>query len=76
MSDDDSDKPATAEIFMLVAGVSTIVFGLSTNLPFIVAPSVLYSSRQTGYVTETELHSCLKDRVPHSCSLTLGISQC
>lgn len=54
VSDDDSDKNATAEIFMLVAGVSTIAFGLFTNLPFIVAPSVLYAGRQTGYVEETD----------------------
>ena len=55
VSDDDSDIAATAEIFMLVAGVSTIAFGLSTNLPFIVAPSVLYARRQTGYVKKKDL---------------------
>ena len=57
VGDDDSDKNATAEIYMLVAGVSTIAFGLRSNLPFIVAPSVLYASRQAGYVKYTELRS-------------------
>lgn len=50
MNDDDLDKNATAEMFMLVAGVSTIMFGLSTDLPFLVAPSVLYAARETGYM--------------------------
>lgn len=48
--DADLDKNAVAEIFMFVAGVSTLVFGLSTDLPFLVAPSVLYVARETGYV--------------------------
>lgn len=45
---DDLDSEATAEVFMVVAGISTILFGLLTNLPFIVAPSVLYCRRKIG----------------------------
>lgn len=48
VNDDDVDKNATAEIFMLVAGVSTITFGLATDLPFLVAPSILYVARAPG----------------------------
>lgn len=47
--DEDVDQDATAEIFLLVAGLSTIVFGVAFNVPFIVAPSVLYSAREPGY---------------------------
>ena len=47
---EDLDEDSIAEIFMFAAGVSTIVFGLSTDLPFLVAPSVLYVARQSGCV--------------------------
>lgn len=48
--DEDLDQDATVEIFMLVAGLSSIAFGAIFNLPFIVAPSVLYAAREAGYV--------------------------
>lgn len=48
--DEGVDEDATAEVFFLVAGLSTISFGLAFNVPFIVAPSVLYSARESGYV--------------------------
>lgn len=49
-SSEDVDQDATVETFMLVAGVSSIVFGVTFNVPFVVAPSVLYASREVGYV--------------------------
>lgn len=47
--DDGIDKDATTEMFMVIGGLSTIAFALSFNVPFIVAPSVLYASRGSGY---------------------------
>lgn len=48
--DEDVDQEATADVFYLVAGLSTITFGAAFNVPFIVAPSVLYAGRRSGYV--------------------------
>lgn len=48
--DDEVDQTATAEAFLLVTGLSSIGFGVAFNLPFIVAPSVLYAGREAGYV--------------------------
>lgn len=42
------DQDATVETFELVAGLSSIAFGAVFNLPFIIAPSVLYAPRQDG----------------------------
>lgn len=50
VGDDDVDKGATAEAFLLVAGLSTTLFAVAFNVPFIVAPSVLYASRGPGCV--------------------------
>lgn len=49
VSEDDVDTDATVELFMIVTGISTITFGVGFNLPFIVAPSVLYAVRETRY---------------------------
>eukprot|EP00752_Nemacystus_decipiens_P012202 g10818.t1 len=48
VGDDDADKDATAEAFLLVAGLSTAAFALAFNVPFIVAPSVVYTTREPG----------------------------
>ena len=42
------DQDATVETFELVAGLSSIAFGAAFNVPFIVAPSVLYAPREDG----------------------------
>lgn len=42
------DQDATVETFELVAGLSSIVFGAAFNVPFIIAPSVLYAPREDG----------------------------
>lgn len=42
------DEGGTFEAFLLVAGLSTLAFGVAFNLPFIVAPSVLYTTRSPG----------------------------
>lgn len=72
MNDEDVDKNATTESFMLVAGVSTITFGLSTDLPFLVAPSVLYVARETGYVRLVLQNVELVVRTPGSTSFLLS----
>lgn len=38
---------------MVITGISTIVFGAGFNLPFIVAPSLLYAVRETRYFSHT-----------------------
>ncbi|CAM9159900.1 unnamed protein product, partial [Ectocarpus sp. 12 AP-2014] len=48
VGDDEVDQSATAEAFLLVAGLSSIGFGVVFNVPFIVAPSVLYAGREAG----------------------------
>ena len=50
VGDDDVDEDATAEAFLLAAGLSTAVFSVTFNVPFIVAPSALYATREPGYV--------------------------
>eukprot|EP00752_Nemacystus_decipiens_P005826 g5266.t1 len=42
------DQDATVETFELVAGLSSMAFGAVFNMPFIVAPSVLYAPREDG----------------------------
>jgi len=48
--DQGVDQEATAEMFMVMGGLSTMVFAVSFNMPYIVAPSVLYTTRESGYV--------------------------
>lgn len=48
--DEGVDEDATAEVFLFVAGLSTAVFAVAFNVPFIVAPSVLYTTREPGWV--------------------------
>ncbi|CAM9779260.1 unnamed protein product, partial [Pylaiella littoralis] len=53
--DEGLDKDATVEGFMIVAGLSSIAFGTFFNLPFIVAPSVLYAAREAGMTVSGHL---------------------
>lgn len=46
--DEDLNLDATVEVYLIVAGLSSIAFGAMFNLPFIVAPSVLYAAREAG----------------------------
>ncbi|CAN0022943.1 unnamed protein product [Ectocarpus sp. 6 AP-2014] len=46
--DESVDQNSTFEVFLLVAGASTMAFGAFFNVPFIVAPSVLYSAPETS----------------------------
>ncbi|CAN0295039.1 unnamed protein product [Pylaiella littoralis] len=46
--DEGLDQDATVEWFMIVAGLSSIASGTIFNLPFVVAPSVLYAAREAG----------------------------
>jgi len=46
--DEGVDQDATTEMFMVIGGLSTIAFALTFNVPFIVAPSVLYAPRGSG----------------------------
>ncbi|CAM9353417.1 unnamed protein product [Ectocarpus sp. 12 AP-2014] len=46
--DESVDQDSTFEAFLFVAGASTIAFGALFNVPFIVAPSVLYSAPETS----------------------------
>ena len=50
VGDDEADKDATAEVFLVVAGLSTAAFALAFNVPFIIAPSAMYTAREPGYV--------------------------
>ncbi|CAM9606327.1 unnamed protein product, partial [Choristocarpus tenellus] len=45
--DDDYSVNATGEGFLLAAALSTVMMGVITNLPIIVAPSVLYTRRSS-----------------------------
>ncbi|CBJ33435.1 putative transporter [Ectocarpus siliculosus] len=49
--DESVDQKSTFEAFLLVAGASTMAFGAFFNMPFIVAPSVLYSAPETSFVS-------------------------
>ncbi|CAM9224417.1 unnamed protein product [Chrysoparadoxa australica] len=40
----DHSKESTQVLYLIMAGVSTIAMGLVANLPFVVAPSVVYAS--------------------------------
>lgn len=53
MEKEDVDTNATVELFMVITGISTIAFGVGFNLPFIVAPSILYAVRETRYFSHT-----------------------
>ncbi|CAN0471273.1 unnamed protein product, partial [Ectocarpus sp. 12 AP-2014] len=46
--DESVDQDSTFEAFLFVAGASTMAFGALFNVPFIVAPSVLYSAPETS----------------------------
>ncbi|CAM9440375.1 unnamed protein product [Ectocarpus fasciculatus] len=49
VGDDESvDQNPAFEAFLVVAGASTMAFGAIFNVPFIVAPSVLYSAREAS----------------------------
>lgn len=61
MGDDESvDQHPTFEAFLLVAGASTMAFGSIFDVPFIVAPSVLYSARETRYGDERPVRSLFR----------------
>ncbi len=44
------DQYAMTEMFMVVGGLSTVALAMSFNVPYIVAPSVLYAPREPGCV--------------------------